>query len=163
MEALNWCFAAISPLRLPAREQGSSGHSQVSELIACLPVLLSICQFCGHAGEKWSLHVRLCVRLQPRNQRGSPSFTRRHDTTHLPAGRSRSERRRHGRAQLSSPLQLPLISPFFRPFIPLGIHPVIFVPVQSHSSSAPQLHHEPSFLSGPEQTHEKGARLPEIS
>lgn len=45
-------------------------------------------------------------------------------------------------ARLSSPLQLPLISPFFGP-------------VMSHSSA--------SFLSDPEQTRRKGARVPEIS
>lgn len=139
----------MGPLRLPAGAQGSSGHSQVSELIACLPVLLSICQFCGHAGEKGGemefACVCLCVRLLPRNQRGSL----RHDP-------SASWPKLLGEAaQLSSPPQLPLISPFFVAFIPLCVHPVISVPVQSHSSS------EPSFLSGPELTREKGARLPE--
>lgn len=65
-------------------------------------------------------------------------------------------RRGGGVTGLSSALQLPLISPFFGPFIPLCIRPVISIPVRSHSSSAPQLH-EPSFLSGPEQTRKTGA------
>lgn len=86
-----FCSVASSPLRLPARSGGSSGRSQVSELIARPPVCSqSVSSAAAPARKEVKLQesimsVCVCVLLSEGGGVGTPSFRRRHDRTHLPA------------------------------------------------------------------------------
>ncbi len=136
-----FCSIASSPRRLPARTGVLRALSGV--WADCLPAcLLSICQCCGHAGEKGGEIARehrvcVCVCAGARVSVCVPSEgvgTARHPSGGTTTGpicqpkqRDRPEQLRHrlAQARLTSPLHLPLISLFPLSAILLCIHPVI--------------------------------------